>query len=74
VLKHSQDIVIISSTTTLVVNIVAQGVMVKEKLNVVSPNSKVALFIDLCDSSDEDDLAIHVVIIPISMNLQVVEK
>ncbi len=74
VLKISQDTIIKSSTTTLVVNIVAQGVMMKEKPNAVSPNSKVSLFIDLCDSSNEDDLAIHVVVIPISMNLQVAEK
>jgi hypothetical protein len=57
-----------------VANIVAQGVWMKEKPIVVSPNSKVSSFIDLCDSSNEDDLAIPVVVIPISMNLQVVEK
>jgi len=69
VLKISQDTLITSSTTTLMANIVAQDVMMKEKPNVVSPNLKVSSFINLCDSFDKDDLAILVVVIFISMNL-----
>jgi len=69
VLKNSQDTVLTSNTTTLMANIVAQGVMMKEKRNVVFPNSKVSSFINLCDSFDKDDLAIPVVVILISMNL-----
>jgi len=74
VLNNYQDIVLTSSTTTLVANIVVQGVMMKKKPNVVSPNSKVSSFINLCDSFDEDNLAIPIVVILVSMNLQVAEK
>jgi hypothetical protein len=38
VLNNSQDIVLTSGTTTLVANIVAQSVVMKEEPNVVSPN------------------------------------
>ncbi len=79
VLNNSQDIVLTSSTTTLVAKIFAQGVMIKEKPNAISPNSKVFIpivkssFINLCDFFYEDNLAIPIVIIHVSINLQVAE-
>jgi hypothetical protein len=57
-----------------VANIVVQNVMMKEKPNGIFPNSKVSSFINLCDSFDEDDLAIPVIIVLVSMNLQVAKK
>jgi len=79
VLNNFQDIVLTSSITTLVANIIVQGVMMKEKPNAISPNLKVFVpivkssFINLCDSFDEDDLALPIVVVTISMNLRVVE-
>jgi hypothetical protein len=54
--------ILMFGTTTLVVNILAQGVLMKEKPTAVSHDLKFSIpiaessFINLCNSYDEDDL------------------
>lgn len=79
-LNNFQDIVLTLGIVVSMANIVVEGVMMKEGPNVVSHNSKFSvsimksLFIDLCDSSIEDNPSLPDVVVPISMNSQLVEK
>jgi hypothetical protein len=80
VLNNYQDIVLTLGKTTSMANIVVQGIVMKEEPNGVYPNSKFFVpimessFIDLCDSSNEDNLSLPDVVIPIFVNSQVVKK
>ncbi len=62
------------------VNIIAQGVMMKEKPNAIPHKSKFYVLIaessiiDLCDSFDEDKHSFLDVVVLIFMNLWVVKK
>ncbi len=68
-----KDIVLTSSTTTSVANIVAKGIL-KEKPTVVSNNLKFFIpaaessFINLCDSPNEDGPSFVNVVVPVFMN------
>jgi hypothetical protein len=56
--SNFQGIILTLGTTTLVANIVAKGVMMKEKPNAISHDSKFSIpivessFINLCDYSN----------------------
>jgi hypothetical protein len=71
VLNNSQDTILMLDTTTLVANIIVQGIMMKEEPNAIFPYLKFSIlilkssFINICDSSDEDDLTLLDVTVPI---------
>ncbi len=80
VFNNSQDNVVTLGTSASMANIVVRSVVMKEKPNVIFHDSKFfvpiveSLFIDLCDSSNEDDLSPLDVVVPISMNSWADEK
>lgn len=77
--NNFQDIVLTLGRTTLMANIVAEGIMMKEKPNLVSHDSKFFVlvvkfsFIDLCDSSNKDSPSLLNVVAPFCMNSQLVK-
>jgi len=79
VFNNSQDIVLTSGTTTLVANIVVEGVLMKEKTIAFSQNLKFfvpiveSLFINLWFFW-EDSPSLLDVIVPIFVNLWVDEE
>ncbi len=74
VLNNSQDNVVTLGTAASMANIVMKSVVMKEQPTVIFHDSKFfvpiadSLFIDLCDSSNKDDLSPLDVVVPISMN------
>jgi len=73
-LNNYQYIVLTLGTTTSVVNITEEGIVMKEELNPVSHDLKFSLsmveslFINLCDSFDEDNPSLLDVVILLCMN------
>jgi hypothetical protein len=76
VFNNFQNIVLTPGTITLVTNIVAEGVMMKEKPNAIFHDLiffvliTESSFINLYDSSDKDDPTFPNVIVPNSMNFK----
>jgi hypothetical protein len=77
VFNNFQNIVLTLGTIASVTNIVAKGVMMKEKPNAISHDFNFfvlimeSLFINLYDSSDKDDPTLPNVIVPNFVNLKV---
>ncbi len=80
VFNNFQDTIVTLGMTTSMANITNGGVLMKEKPTMVFHDLKFfvpiakSLFIDLCDSFDEDDPSHVDVVIPIFVNLQVDEE
>jgi hypothetical protein len=74
VLKFFEDIVLRPGTTTSLVNIFVEGVMMKEKPNLVSHDLNFYIlvvkssFIDICDSFDENGPSLPDVVVHLCMN------
>ncbi len=77
--KKIQDIIVTLGTTTSVANILTEGVMMKEKSNLVSHNLKFFIpmaestFINLCDSFEEDGPSLPNVVVPFCEDSQLAE-
>jgi hypothetical protein len=76
VLNNFQDIVQTLNTITSVANIAMKGVVMMEKPNLVSHNSKFSIlmakssFLDLCDSFNGNDPSLPNVVVHVYMNSQ----
>jgi len=77
VFNNLQDNVVTLGTATSMANIIAKGIVMKERPTMIFHDSKFFVpitessFIDLCDSFDENGPSPPDVVVPISMNSQV---
>jgi hypothetical protein len=80
VFNNFQDILITLGIVAWVANIVVEGLLMKEEPIMVSHYLKLlvsilkTLFIDICDSSNKDNLSPPNVIVLVSMNSKITEK
>jgi len=80
VFNNFQDTILTLGTIALVANIVAKGVMMKEKPNAISHDSKFSvsfvesLFINLCGSSDKNGLSFPNIVVLVFVNSRAAEK